>query len=475
MKKIRLLLLLVIVHHTVKAQSYHALHGNVYGSGLTVYNNPASIVHQPFPWDLTIFSTQQKAFNNVATVKDYGLLGTAKNSYLEFNRGFYGRRAHYQSDIRLFNLRFNIGRDRAVAVGANLRHYLHVRSSPYFFTDTLQNTSQFFNLNQLASVPIGVSAVQSSWGELFFSYAQTLYENELMRLSGGVTLKAQRGLSGGYVRVSNGYFEIRNDGLQPYFVVTEGRGRYGYSSNYDRISSEKSTWQNIKDVMGHTLNSASADLGAELLLRYDGYVRQEDAPPYNWKIGFSILDIGRNQYRHGRESRRFSGFKTEVVDSILQYKFQNVAGVPEFNDSLETIAAGYSGIGGNFIVNQPTRLVVNIDKHVAQDFYVNANISANLRSSTHDEKYAVREMDMIAVTPRWEKRKLAAYLPMQYTTEGKFWMGLAGKLGPVVMGLHNAGWIFTKNAMPNGGFYLALTVRGWKFRERDTGVACPDF
>lgn len=457
----------------LNAQSYHALNGNVYGSGLSVYNNPASIVHQPFRWDITPLAIQQKSYTNIFSIREYSLLSKPDSSYIKMTPGYYGRIAHFQSDIRLFNLRFNIGRNRAIAMGANIRNYLHAKSSAYNFLDTLKSTPEFFNLNEMISLPMEASAIHASWGELYGSYAQTLFENEVLRLSGGVTLKLQRGLSAGFVRVNNGYFEKRGDLLDPTFVLTNGKGNYGYSSNYDWIKDGKTGNQNIKDFLGHTLNSGSADLGAELLIRYTGLVNDREAPVYNWKIGISILDIGSNRYKHGIQGRMFNGFKTEPTDTMLQQKFETVATVSEFNDSLNTIAAGVRQQSGFFNVSQPTRLVINADKHLSEHFYLNAGLSLNLGSAFKSEKFRAREMDLLTITPRWEKKRFGAYLPIQYTAEGQFWVGMAVKAGPVLLGLHNANWIFSKKAMPNGGFYLAFTFRNWKVKDEDGIYGCP--
>lgn len=482
------LLLLIVaacgLNQPVKAQQYHALHGNRYGSGLTVYNNPASIVHQSHGWDLTLFGMQQTISNNIVGIYDYNLLKSPDKGFTQANEGFYARKLHLQGDLRLFNLRVQIGRNRAIAAGANIRHHTHLRTSPYYFIDTLLDANDFFSKNQLASVPIHAYGIQSSWGELFFSYAQTLWDNELSRFSLGGTVKLQRGISGGYVQLENGYFNQTMQGMQPQFEVTQGRGRYAYSSNFDRISDQKTDRQNLQDFLGNTLNGGSLNVGAEWILRYDGLVQdgESEAAAYRWKVGVSLLDLGRNQYRHSVNSRRFNGFQNPIPDTVLQQKFENIGDITSFNDSLATIATGFSGINGLFQINMPTRLVVNVDRHLIRNFYVNANLTMNLRSSfpqkamnfSSTSQFAVRSLDLITLTPRWETQRWGAYLPIQYNTEGDLWMGMAAKAGPVVFGLHHVGWLFGNKAMPNGGFYLALILRGWKSKQNEgRDIACP--
>ena len=466
-------LALILGWTSSSAQSYKALHGSVYGGGLAVYNNPASIINQENPWDLTILGTQHKAVTNLLYIKNYNLLKSADEGEFITRPGYYGRSAHYQSDVRLLNLRFTLKRKHAFGAGINIRNYLHLKTSPYLYMDSIQTTRDFLLLNEIVRSPMSVRATQASWGEFYFAYARPLYEDEMMRWTAGATVKIQRGLSGAFVRLSDGLIEPRHDGIRPYTVVTNAGGSYSYSSNYDRVNDEKESMQNVQDFMGHTLFSGSVDLGTELIIRYTNLAFEKDAPVYNWKMGISLLDIGQNRYMPGREGRSFAGLANEVVDTVLHNKFESVGSLADFNDSLATIARGIRRYNRNFSVWQPTRLVVNVDKHIHQHFYVNGEFSGNLSSAFSDKYYAVREMELLTVTPRWEKKTLGAYLPVQYTTDGKFWVGLAGKAGPVLLGFHHLGWLFGKNSMPNGGFYLAFTVKGWKFRPNDGIYACP--
>jgi hypothetical protein len=84
-------------------------------------------------------------------------------------------------------------------------------------------------------------------------------------------------------------------------------------------------------------------------------------------------------------------------------------------------------------------------------------------------------MNFITVTPRWETRRLGAYLPVQYNAAGKFWIGGAFKAGPLLLGVHNWANVFSKKKMQNGGGYIALVVRAWRDtrNKTDRRLNCP--
>jgi hypothetical protein len=137
---------------------------------------------------------------------------------------------------------------------------------------------------------------------------------------------------------------------------------------------------------------------------------------------------------------------------------------------------GYSGV---FNIWNPTRLVINVDRALPNNFAVNANLSLNLTGSNSGKgkTFFVREMNLLNITPRWETRRWGAYLPIQVTTDGKVWVGGAVKAGPLLLGVHNWANVFLNNKIQNGGFYLALVIRpGQGFADKeDKRYDCPKF
>ena len=75
------------------------------------------------------------------------------------------------------------------------------------------------------------------------------------------------------------------------------------------------------------------------------------------------------------------------------------------------------------------------------------------------KSFYTRDINLLAITPRYEDRLLGFYLPMTFNTNYQFWIGGAFRFGPLLLGIHNWGNLFAKNKMQNGGGYLALTFR----------------
>jgi hypothetical protein len=471
-------LLFLFFAEKIHAQNYHAVDGSSFAGSLGVANNPASIVNTPFPWDIDLFSIQLTNGTNAFTIHNYSLISSAKDLTVEGNNGTYKRFDDINFNINLLNARFALNRKQAFAFGANLRGYGRLKTDPFNYNDTIQNVSQFFSINDVNNIYNGNFA-GSSWLEAFLTYSQTIWDDSRGRLNAGITVKGMRGISGAYAQLQNGSVTLNDNGTTQYYTLKTASAQYGYSYNYDGWQKNKSTIQNLKDfVLTNTRGGFSFDLGVEYLIKsqalstvYDN----DDYFDYDWKIGVSLLDIGHNQYRYGNQSHAIASPAANVTDDELNEKFDSIQSFTALNDSLATIVNGFSIINGKFKIQNPTRLVINIDRPLGNNFYINANVSANLSSIFSGKNYYVNELNLIILTPRWETKLWGVYLPIQYNAEKQFWIGGAFKAGPLLLGIHNWANIFSRNKMQNGGGYLAFVLSPSKMTKKKTDkrLECP--
>ncbi len=472
-----LLVLLSIFITGVRAQDYHAINGTVYSGSLGVHNNPSSIVNTPFKWDLTILGIQGKVSTNIVQVRKYSLLSKAGNSEYVFPSGTFARKGIATANVNLLNARIALKRGATIAFGANFRSYTRVNTTPSYYVDTLQQLGTFLRLNE-ANQPVGGNFVNSSWIELYGSYAQTIIDNEVSRLNAGITVKLSRGISGAHASIDDARFNRTVQGTQQAFTISKFAAQYGYSSNYDRWLSSNSTGQNLNNFFNYTEGGASIDIGVEYLIKPQtvGTVNDDDDYfDYDWKLGASILDLGLSQYKYGVQSRRINGILQTVTDININNKLDSsINSIERFNDSAATVA-NIGGLSGIFRILNPTRLVLNADRYINGAFFVNAELSLNLSGMFGKKFLYVRQMNLITVTPRWETKRLGFYLPVAINTEKNFWIGGAIKLGPLLVGLHNLAYLVSKSSMHKGGGYVALTIHsiGDLGSKKDRRLDCP--
>jgi hypothetical protein len=445
------------------AQDYQAINGSPFAGSMGVANNPATILSTPYPWDITIFSVQLKNTTNAVTFSNLSYISHADTVSYNWKTGFLKRYASFNYNVHLFNVRLSLGRNQAISFGANLRGYGAARTGNVNYNDTLKNMNDFFSINEGSTYD--ARFVGSSWLELYGTYSRTILDDAYGRLNAGITLHAQRGISGGYAQLFNGSVARHAQDSLTIYSLTAGHARYGYSSNLDSWHNNKSTGENLKDLFRQSRAGAAVDLGVEYLLKSQDvrvYSDGDDYYDYDWKFGVSLMDLGGSVYQYGSESRAAGDPRTNVSDLDLNEKFGFVKSLHNFNDSLATLVNSIERLRGRFIVWNPTRLVLNVDRMLPDHFALNTELTLNLGGDNTGSRLFTKEITLLAITPRWETRNLGGYLPVTVTTDGRVWIGGAAKLGPLLFGVHNWGTVFSKTRIQNGGFYLAMVLRPGK-------------
>ena len=480
-----LIFLFLLVFNFCEGQNYHAVNGSPYAGSLGSAYNPASIVYSPYAWDITPFAVQVKQSTNAFTIKNYSLLSNVKNAEVSIQNGTKKRYFFANQDIRLLNTRISLNAKASVAFGANVRNYVYALNSKSNWQDSIFSLRDFMKINT-DNLPLSGEFVGSAWAEVYGSYAQTIIDDGRRLLNVGITLKLNHAVAGGYAN-SQGVNYVPNlleNGTG--YSVTTGSLRYGYSKNFDAVNNSMSSKANRKAFLQKTYPGIGADFGIEYILIKDEDDEEDNDNDYDSKIGISIMDLGSNKYNYSSKSRFAIAGKEGVTDSLLENKFSSITTADNFNDSLATISNSIVSPDGNFFIYQPTRLVINVDQHINQNLFINAELTLPLMALAPKNTLFIKDMNLLAVTPRWETKSLGVYFPLLLNAKGQVWLGGAFKAGPLLLGLHNFGDLFSKNKTQNGGLYLAITIRPAKKyvrqehypREKLTGkerrsLACP--
>ena len=458
-------------------QQYQAVHGSNHAGSLGVMNNPASALSSPLPWDITIFGFQLKNSTNFFYLEKYDPTGKNPQLAAWIQNGEYKRKLNTQFNINLLNARIRTSNRTAVSFGINLRSASLGGSSKYNFIDTILEPNTFLKVN-MNNQPLNAYLTSSSWAEAFGSLAFNLLDKKQFIWNVGATLKVNKGLSGIYAQISNGQFKEYVRPVYNLYEVTAVDLKFGYSRNMDDWDPAKGTMANIGHFIAKSEGGVSADLGMELIVKDQQQVElfsNRSQYDYTWKFGFSLLDLGYANYKHGLESIATSGVKPNINGIALARKFDStVINIEVMNDSLQTAVGQFSTSVGKFRINHPTRMVFNVDKRISDLVYINAELSIPIDRMATGTSLATRNMNFITITPRRETQKYGLYLPVSINQDGSFWIGAAVKAGPVLFGFHRVP-IGTKTSYQNGGAYLAYTISPSEKLRKPKGkiIKCP--
>jgi hypothetical protein len=448
------LILCLVGGRSVFAQGYQALHGSSYTGATSVYNNPASSVNYQRKWDLTILAVQAKASTNAASIE---------NNTLRITDGYFNRFVHTTADIGLLNFLYKIDDKKAFSFNVRARSYEHVKSQPFNYIDSTTTSMNRFFVNNRTTPFFEAFGTQAGWLEFGLNYSQVWYETDHDRLTGGFTLQLQKGISGVFIKMNKVSYLEQKNGTDTTYAFTGGGGSFAYSDNYEAAD--------MKEFMKKSVLSFGLSMGIEYLVYQPGENTNSPTPNYDWKIGLSLMDLGSNVFHAGSSSRKLGNPNASYTDMDANNKISGAGTIGQLSDSLGTMFNTDEAITDNFRISDPTRMILNVDRNLGNHFFVNGELSMNFFSTSSANKLYTRELNLFTLTPRWETSEFGFYLPMQYNTQGQFWLGAAVKLGPLVVGMHNLGNL-KKNTELNGGGYMLLSIHPFSTKKVTSKLDC---
>jgi len=454
----------------INAQNYHALNGSSYAGATSIFNNPASPNNSLQKWDLNIFAFQLSNITNTIYAKNLKL-PSFSNTSIQLTEGNFNRYNHQSIDMNLFNAMYQIDKRQTISGGIRLRSYSHYKASAFEANDSTSSLKQFLINNRTTPFLQGF-ATQSGWLEGNLNYSRVIHESSDGRLSGGITLQILKNISGAYSRINRlSYLETKG-ATDTSYTFTGGSGSFAYSANYDLLSENISLQGNINQMIKASPGGLGLSLGIEYIaFNKNTSVSENEPKPYNWKLGLSIMDIGASKYNTSVFTGQFNDPNQLITDGDLSRKFNNINSARDLRDSLATMFNTVTPLANSFSINSPTRMIINIDRALGKHFFANFQLSMNFRSSSDLSKLNTRELNLFTVTPRWETNLWGIYFPVQYNTQGQFWVGTAIKVGPLVAGIHSLG-ILKKDPLLNGGGYLMISIHPFQKRTYSTRLDC---
>lgn len=458
--------LLALLQLSLHAQNYHAFNGSSFAGVESMYNNPSSTVHQAYKWDVQLFGVQSMLSNQAFQLNNNSLPSTGGSTFSLLS-GLRSRALHAAADANLLNLRYSINAKNAVSIGFRTRAYGHLKTGEFNYSDTITSLNGFLHANNQVNFLNGY-LTHAGWAQLGFNYSRVIMQSANSSLSAGITLNYIKSLSGAYGFMSHVNYkeEQKNNGY--IYTINQASAGLAYSDNY--LIDKNSNRQSASNFISKAPSTFGLDIGVEYLYKNGLPTDDEEVTPgnYDWKIGISIMDIGRNKFNPVNGSF-YATRPLGIEDSVIQKKIEHVQNVVQLRDSLNTMFSSLAAVTGRYYISLPTRMVINIDHSLGNHFFINANASLNFYSTQQARGLHTRGLNLITLTPRWETQAWGFYLPVQYNTQGQLWVGAAVKLGPLLMGVHSLDfykWFKTGTQTYNGGGYILLSIHPFKKRER---------
>lgn len=193
---------------------------------------------------------------------------------------------------------------------------------------------------------------------------------------------------------------------------------------------------------------AGMDIGA--VFTVDGYGDDD----YQFKLGVSILDIGKVNFNNNSEVR---SFQIGDMVSVPSNDFDSANGTDEFFEILDEtlLGPGNSSLAaGNFGLWLPAALSIQADYAVTKNFYVNGLVVQPIPFS----KLMLQRASTFALSPRFEHRWFSASLPFVVHNWQDFRIGSSVRLAFITLGTDNLTSIISKGNFTGSDIYIAVKL-----------------
>ena len=475
--KIIRIVFLLLIYTVGKSQSYHAFNGSTFAGGLGNFTNPASAINSTFKWDFSLLGVQTNTSNNAVRISNFSFDNLTPdnigNILIQPNSGDGARSFINTSDLHLFNIRYNIDEKQSVSFGLRFRSNSYMEASPFHYTDSISGFNEFVHYNNSKGnvTPFHFHGYNVSWMENDFSYARILVDDDEHRISGGITVALLRGLSGLYGGIDNlNYLQGTSKN-----TITSGEATILYSANTAKLDSRNTGYRNLKDLIKASKTSIGASIGFEYVVKEQIFEEKYNPKNYSWKFGVSVMDIGSNKFDTDTSSVLVKTPDAGLTDTSLERQIK----IDRNNSNLKQVLIdnfeARRVYDKTFKMRLPTRLVISIDKKLDDNFFINGLFNLNFYANDVSNIYDIKtsEINRIIITPRWETPAFGFYMPIQFTEKKDLMIGLAAKLGPLVVGIHNLNWLQkTKLEELDGGGYLALHFQPFSFKKQHHSLDC---
>jgi hypothetical protein len=410
----------LLLGSTAFAQEMNGFRTDNYNGVNGAFFNPANLGNSPYKLDIGLFGMNIFAGNknmdfSFGTMSDIGdddvlnnLLGKGKANSILVNATFH-----------LPSISYRINEKTTVALVTRSRILFNVHDFDgtllSSITDSTNELALPYSLNSNQNMRISTN-IFSEYG---VSGGHVVYNEGNHFIKVGATLKYLSGVGNAYLQLDKINATLDSNGNS--VVATKASGTVSMGAAGIDVDDPQFS-------MGGNAAGFGADLGAVYEFRTDEL--KGEAIPYLFKGSVALLDIGSIKY--DVIANQTAGYTVNIptgqyfnmseFDGDTKETFDNN---PQYFTK-KTAASSYR-------VALPRTLQIGGDYRALKGVYVAANLQLAM-SNNETKAYNPRAVNAITITPRYESKLVAAYLPINYSNLSKMTIGLGFRAGPLYAG-----------------------------------------
>jgi hypothetical protein len=437
--------------------------------------NPAVAVTSPFYIDINILAIDAFAENNYIYM--------AKEEY-RFKR-FFEKNPKFPThgvdnnlivydyyttkdkkayaNIRLSGPSFSINLGRhSFGIVTGARAVSSFKNVPYdiakFGFDKLEYPPQY-DINYIDNR--NIYNAELSWAEFGLNYSYVIKQQGLDYWAAGVTVKRLKGYAGGYFNTKNvDYVFLDKDTLIVHNINAEG----GYSLPFDYstnqfVSSPLFRGKGMGFDLGVIYEKKKRNVRDEKVSK----LCAQNYVPYQYKIGISLLDIGRIKFTENAQKIIMNDGST-YWPGISGMDFTNM------QDLTDTVSQMFYGNtteiyqGNEIKVALPTAISIQADINYINNWYINGTLVYPVQFS----KSGVVRPVLFGLTPRYQTELFEVSMPLTLYDWTSPRIGLSARFMGFYIGTEKISGYFHYKDFTGIDFYAGLKISLQKGHCRNT-------
>lgn len=417
--------------YDVSGQEMWGSSGSNSAGHMVIELNPAAIVAAPFLWEAHFVSADLSLLNNYYLLKRQS--GWVRNAVKgsDADKGSFGDRYEVKPEKFIYSSNFLrypgfiwSGRRSGIAFSFSSRAEWTVGNLPYHLAKYLkegfdydpQQAQDFSGRNIRSGVLV--------WHSAGLSYGRVVSNSTSSFITSAVTLNYNHGIGGGYVYFDRLKYTVPADTL---LVVDQLEGAYGHALGDG--GGEGSGGLLRKNGSGFSFSAGMQYFRNRNNSWFDPCNLHPRGRPYDFRLGFSLLDFGYIRFSPNARVYTFDDAKTDWygIDTV---KFATI----EFADSAFSQQFNSSSVpkpsASEFVLFLPSAASIQFDLPVSERIFLNLSWMQRIPFS----RYSLTRANQLAFIPRYETRRFEFSMPFSFYEMFRPRLGFGIRYGILTVG-----------------------------------------
>lgn len=450
-----LVALLLAIASPMKGQDWFGLHADNYAGVYNLGYQPADIVDSKYKVDINLIGVGLNFSNNYIGVRSSALLKdtlfkdpNVQRNYLVERLDGADKMAYLKTQAFLPAVSFGFGKNAlAFSANAHLAANLNGVSEELAHIAYTENRYPDYWDRRYQNNHLSLQAM--AWMDYGVTYGREVFSKGHHYLKGAATLKLLQGFGAAHLYAENLEVSFKNNDTMS---IVDSDIAYGHSDNFEIGLGSFNYKPNYTYGVGFDFGFVYEFRKKRLHHNYGmGNSDQKSPNKYLFKLGLSVIDIGALPFQKGGQSRSFYANKADFSISDLY-----VRSLDELDSLLVTDFVAKNDSGAVFTMNLPTRINLMGDYNMGKGFFVNANLTIAPFFKTDADK--ISSLTHFSITPRYERKWFMLGMPISYDAMGNWGLGIALRMGPLVLGSRDITPLLGKEVAYSTNAYVGLRI-----------------